>query len=45
MRVLTERSGVHDEEQWTNDRALGDTAGGGVPGGQVSFTFDTEAAR
>jgi len=23
-----ERSGVHDEEQWTKDRALGDTAGG-----------------
>ena len=41
----TERSGVHDEEQWTKDRALGDTAGGCVPGGQVGFTFDTEAAR
>jgi len=26
-----ERSGVHDEEQWTKDRALGDTAGGYVP--------------
>ena len=23
-----ERSGVHDEEEWTKDRALGDTAGG-----------------
>ena len=40
-----ERSGVHDEEQWTKDRALGDTAGGCVPGRQVSHTFDTEAAR
>ena len=26
-----ERSGVHDEEEWTKDRALGDTAGGCVP--------------
>ena len=41
----TERSGVHDEKQWTKDRALGDTAGGCVPGGQVGFTFDTEATR
>ena len=24
--------------------SLGDTAGGSVPGGQVGFTFDTEAA-
>jgi len=38
-----ERSGVHDE--WTKDRALGDTAGGCVLKGQVGFTFDTEAAR
>ena len=37
-----ERSGVHDEEQWTKDRALGDTAGGCVPGRQVSYIFDTE---
>ena len=41
----TERSGVHDEEWWTKDRALGDTAGGSVPGGQVGFTFYTKAAR
>ena len=41
----TERSGVHDEEKWTKDRALGDTVGGYVPGGQVGFTFNTEAAR
>jgi len=40
-----ERSGVHDEEEWTKDRALGDTAGGSVPGGQVGFTFYTKAAR
>jgi len=40
-----ERSGVHDEEQWTKDRALGDTTGGRVPGGQVGFTFYTKAAR
>ena len=40
-----ERSGVHDEEQWTKDSALGDTAGGSVPGGQVGFTFYTKAAR
>ena len=39
------RSGVHDEEEWTEDRALEDTAGGSVPGGQVGFTFNTEAAR
>ena len=31
-----ERSGVHDEEEWTKDRALGDTTGGCVPGRQVS---------
>ena len=41
----TERSGVHDEEEWTKDRALGDTTGGCVLGGQVGFTFNTEAAR
>jgi len=40
-----ERSGVHDEEQWTKDRALGDTAEGCVPGSQVSYTFDTEGTR
>ena len=40
-----ERSGVHDEEQWTKDRALGDTAGGCVPGRQVGYTFDTEGTR
>jgi len=40
-----ERSGVHDEEQWTKERALGDTAGGCVPERQVSFTFDTEGTR
>jgi len=39
-----ERSGVHDEEEWTKDRALGDTAGR-VPGRQVSYTFDTEGTR
>jgi len=33
-----ERSGVHDEEEWTKDRALGDTAGGSVPGRQVRLT-------
>ena len=38
----TERSGVHDEEY---GQSLGDTAGGCVPGGQVGFTFNTEAAR
>jgi len=38
-----ERSGVHDD--WTKDRALGDTTGGCVLKGQVGFTFDTEAAR
>jgi len=32
------RSGVHDEEEWTKDRALGDTAGGCVPGRQVRLT-------
>jgi len=37
-----ERSGVYDEEEWTKDRALGDTAGGCVPGRQVSYIFDTE---
>ena len=41
----TERSGVHDEEEWTKDRALGDTTGGCVPGRQVSYTFDTEGTR
>ena len=43
----TEKSGVHEEEQWTKDRALGDTAGGcvGLPGRQVGFTSDTEATR
>jgi len=41
----TERSGVHDEKQWTKDRALGDTAGGCVPGREVSYTFDTEGTR
>jgi len=40
-----ERSGVHDEEEWTKDRALGDTAGGCVPGREVSYTFDTEGTR
>jgi len=30
---VAERSGVRDEEQWTKDRALRDTAGGCVPGG------------
>jgi len=41
-----ERSGrVHDEEEWTKDRALGDTAGGCVPGRQASYTFDTEGTR
>jgi len=40
-----ERSGVHDGENWTKDRALGDTAGGCVPGRQVSYTFDTEWTR
>ena len=40
-----EKSGVHDEEEWTKDRALGDTAGGCVPGRQVSYTFDTEGTR
>jgi len=39
------RSGVYDEEQWTKDRALGDTAGGCVPGRQVSYSFDTEGTR
>jgi len=34
-----------DEEKWTKDRALGDTAGGCVPGRQVSYTFDTEGTR
>ena len=34
-----ERSGVHDKEEWTKDRALGDTAGGSVPGGQVGSHF------
>jgi len=33
-------SGVHDEEQWTKDRALRDTTGGCVPGRLVSYTFD-----
>ena len=37
----TERSGEHDEKQRIKDRALGDTAGGCVPGGQVGFTFNT----
>jgi len=41
----TERSGVRDDEEWTKDRGLGDTAGGCVPGGQVGFSFDTEATR
>jgi len=40
-----ERSGVHDEEQWTKDRALGDTTGGCVPGRQVSYTLDTEVTH
>jgi len=40
-----ERSGVHDEEEWTKDRALVDTAGGCVPERQVSYTFDTEGTR
>jgi len=40
-----EWSGVHDEEEWTKDRALGHTAGGCVPGRQVSYTFDTKAGR
>ena len=40
-----ERSGVHGKEKWTKDRALGDTAGGSVPGRQVGFTFYTKAAR
>jgi len=40
-----ERSSVHDEEQWTKDRTLGDTAGGCVPGRQVSYTFDMEGTR
>ena len=40
-----ERNGVHDEEEWTKNRALGDTAGGCVPGRQVSYTFDTEGTR
>ena len=40
-----ERSGVHDEEQLTKDRALGETAGGCVPGRQVSYTCDTEGTR
>jgi len=40
-----ERSGVHDEEEWTKDRALGDTAEGCVPGRQASYTFDTEGTR
>ena len=40
-----ERSGVRDEEQWTKDRALGDTTGGCVPGRQISYTFDTEGMR
>ena len=34
---VTERSDVHDEEYWTKDRALGDTTGGNVPGGQQSL--------
>jgi len=33
-----EKSGVHDEEEWTKDRALG-------TGRQVSYTFDTEGTR
>ena len=43
-----ERSGVYDKKQWTKDRALGDTAGGCVPGRQAvrcglkQLTFDTE---
>ena len=37
-----ERSGVHDEEQWTKDTALGDITGGCVPGRQVSYTSDTK---
>jgi len=40
-----ERSGVHDEEQCTKDRALGYTTGGCVPGRQVSYTFDTDGTR
>jgi len=37
-----ERSGVHDEEEWTKNRALRDSAGRCVPGRQASYTFDTE---
>ena len=40
-----ERSGVHDEEQWTKDGSLGDTTGGYVPGRQVSYTYVTRKGR
>ena len=40
-----ERSSVHDNEEWTKDRALGGTTGGCVPGRQVTCTFDTEGTR
>ena len=37
-RAVPERSGVHDKEYWTKDRALGDTTGGCVPGRQLNST-------
>ena len=40
-----ERSGVHDEEEWTNDRALGDTAGGCVPGRSCVVRVDLTNSR
>ena len=39
-----ERSGVRDKEEWTKDKALGDTTKD-VPGRQVSYKFDTEGTR
>jgi len=39
------RSGVHHKEEWTKDRALGDTTKGYAPRRQVSYTFDTEGTK
>jgi len=43
MRVL--RGEVYMMKSKVPRKALGDTAGGCVPGRQVSFTFDTETVR
>ena len=41
----TERSGVHDEEQRTKNRALRNATGGGVHRRQNIITFHTEETR